>query len=100
MCIRDRAHVVPGRRQKQNGHRGELANFGAPVKPVVKGQGDVQQHKLGIVGGKFPGNMGKMCIRDRVSPKAGALPTAQHPVFYFPGNVRSFLKACLASAYT
>ena len=49
----DGIDAVPGGSQKQNGHLGDLADFLAPVIAVEKGQGDVQQHQLGVEGGKL-----------------------------------------------
>lgn len=49
----DHAHVVRGGGDEDDGHLGDFADLRAPVVAVEKGQGDVQQHQLGVKGGKL-----------------------------------------------
>ena len=46
-------HVVGGGSEEQNGNLGHLSDLPAPVVAVEKGQGNIQQHQLGIKDGEF-----------------------------------------------
>lgn len=48
----DHVHPIGSRRQEQDGHLGNLANFPAPVVAVEEGQPDVQQDDVGLEGQK------------------------------------------------
>ena len=64
---------------------GELANFGAPVVAVEKGQGDVQQHQLGVEIGELGQNVGE--IRHAV----GHVPPPLQVVLHHAGDDRVVL---------
>lgn len=49
----DDIHVVRSGGEKENGHLGDPADFGAPVVAVVKGQDDVQNDQLRVKSHEF-----------------------------------------------